>query len=117
MASRVIARWAFNAKFGMTQDAFASISSWCNNVGGKAWTDLKWTKAEIADRVTIQQGSVGALEQRFEVRIEFESLTELDRFFGAIPGSEHVKRGKDHSQLIEGNTKWDIYRNKPIKWN
>ena len=114
--SRVIARWAFNAKFGATREANASIARWCNDVGAKAWTELKWTKAQIAERVVIEQGSVGALEQRFELRIEFASLTELDGFFGAIPGKDHVKWGKDHALLMEGNTKWEIFRTKPIQW-
>ena len=117
MAARIVARWTFSAKFGMTQDAFRSISQWHATVGTKAWTDLKWTKADIDSRVTVEQGSIGALEQRFETRIEFDSLTELDQFFSAIPGAEHVEWGKNHSKLIEGNTKWEIYRKKAIQWN
>ena len=113
----IVARWTFNAKFGMTQEAFSLLSNWHKAIGFKAWTDLKWSKSDIANRVTVEQGSVGALEQRFETRIEFDSLSQLDQFFSAIPGKEHVEWGKNISPLIEGNTKWDIYRKKAIQWD
>eukprot|EP01083_Nonionella_stella_P011406 32430_1 len=112
--SRVVARWSFNAKFGKTQEASTSIKNWCKTVGCTAWTDMKWSRTEIANRVTLQQGSIGTSEQKFEMRVEFDSLSDLDRFFGAIPGADHVAWGKQHAELIEGNTQWEIYRTKPM---
>ena len=116
MSSKVIARWTFNAKFGKTREAFGSISNWCKNVGFKAWTQMKWSQEDINNRVTILQGSIGAIEQRFEMRVEFDSVSDIDKFFGCIPGKDHMEWGAQHAQFIEGNTHWEIYRTKPIQW-
>eukprot|EP01084_Bolivina_argentea_P318290 551947_1 len=115
-APKVVARWTFNAKFGMTKEACTSITTWNKTIGSKAMMDgLKWSKEDIANRVSLQQGSIGAIEQRFEMNIKFDKISDLDLFFCAIPGSEHVKWGKQHANYIVGNTKWEIYRTKPIQ--
>ncbi len=88
-------------QFGMTKDSCTSITTWHKTIGSKAMMHgLKWSKEDIANRVSLQQGSIGAIEQRFEMNIKFDKISDIDLFFGAIPGSEHVKWGKQHANYI-----------------
>jgi len=56
-------------------------------------------------------GNIGAPESRLELEVSFESLDALERFWGSIDPSRHVRWGeKVKGVIIDGSPRWEVWR-------
>lgn len=69
------------------------------------------------DAVAIYTGAVGTPESRVELHVsQFANLEELDGFFSAIPGEQHVAWGKRFAEhVVDGSPVWHVMRAVPIR--
>ncbi len=86
-------------------DAIALLQEWVQEVGSYADPALDETNTSIS------AGNVGAPESRLELEVEFESLDELERFWGSIDPQKHMAWGqKVKVVMIDGTPLWEVYR-------
>ncbi len=86
-------------------DAIALLQEWVQEVGSYADPALNETNTSIS------AGNIGAPESRLELEVEFESLDELERFWGSIDPQKHMSWGqKVKGVMIDGTPLWEVYR-------
>lgn len=99
----IVARWTVHAKFGHKPELIAALKEWHKSIGTRAGLGAQNTK--------MLTGSIGAKESEIQLDITFNTISELDAFFNAIPGPEHTAWGKKTSDLIvSGQNHWEVFR-------
>eukprot|EP00890_Picochlorum_soloecismus_P005463 jgi/Picsp_1/5918/NSC_03275-R1_hypothetical protein COCSUDRAFT_53450 [Coccomyxa subellipsoidea C-169] len=97
------ARWCIDIAYGSKVDAAVLLQDWVQTVGSKAGL----TK----DNTRINSGSIGSPESRLELEVEFETLTDLETFWGSIPSDLHKAwSGKMADKIVNGSPKWEVFR-------
>eukprot|EP01024_Parvocaulis_polyphysoides_P033985 TRINITY_DN3009_c0_g3_i1.p1 TRINITY_DN3009_c0_g3~~TRINITY_DN3009_c0_g3_i1.p1 ORF type:complete len:244 (-),score=13.87 TRINITY_DN3009_c0_g3_i1:184-915(-) len=97
------ARWCFDVKFGMKGPAIESLMQWVQTVGKDA--GLTHSNA------TILSGAVGVPESRIELETSFQSIYEIEAFWGKINPVEHKNWCQNATSfVVDGSPQWLIYR-------
>ena len=99
------ARWTFDCTYGAKMDAIALLQEWVQEVGSYAEPALNERNTSIS------AGNIGAPESRLELEVAFESLDELERFWGSIDPEKHMAWGqKVKGVVLDGTPLWEVYR-------
>ena len=86
-------------------DAIALLQEWVQEIG--SYADPALTEANTS----ISTGNIGAPESRLELEVEFETLDDLERFWGSIDPTKHMSWGeKVKDVMIDGTPQWEVYR-------
>eukprot|EP01025_Chloroclados_australasicus_P044086 TRINITY_DN474_c2_g1_i4.p1 TRINITY_DN474_c2_g1~~TRINITY_DN474_c2_g1_i4.p1 ORF type:complete len:231 (+),score=23.25 TRINITY_DN474_c2_g1_i4:30-722(+) len=97
------ARWCIDVKFGFKGQALESVTDWVQTIGQKAGLS--------EDNTTIQNGAVGVPESRIELEVAFESIAQLEEFWGKISPTLHKAWSQQAQQfIIDGSPQWQVYR-------
>ncbi|KAK9814758.1 hypothetical protein WJX72_011027 [[Myrmecia] bisecta] len=97
------ARWIIDVRYGVKLEAVALLQEWVRDVASKAGL--------TASHAQIFSGAVGVPESRLELEVEFDSMAELEMFWGSIPPTEHRAWGQRlQNFIIDGSPLWEIYR-------
>lgn len=101
---RVSARWIFDTKYGHKADALRLLDTWIHTIGVEAGLD--------PNRVSLFTGQLGCPESRCEMHCEqFDSVSELDAFFNALPGAKHKTWGALFAvHVMDGSPTWHVLR-------
>jgi len=101
----IYARWIVLCKFGRKDEAMEALRTWLVEVG---WVGTGATP----DRTRLVTASVGEVEARCEVELQFGNMSELDHFFDEIKKNPlHGPWGKAiGNAIVDGTSKWEIYR-------
>lgn len=90
----------------MKLEAVALLQEWTRDLGSAAGLTSANTR--------LFSGSVGVPESRLELEVEFQTLAELEAFWGSIPAEQH-KAWSQRMQhyILDGSPAWHIYRSVP----
>lgn len=99
-----VARLNLDVRFGHKDEFIALQKKWEENVGKKVGIE------KYKQRVL--NGSIGALESRFEVEFEVESLADLESVFARLSEVPyHREWGKEiEPHVVSGTNRWEIFR-------
>ncbi|KAK9802847.1 hypothetical protein WJX73_007310 [Symbiochloris irregularis] len=97
-----------DVKYGVKLEAVALLQEWVRDIGSQAGLQSSPENARIFS------GSVGVPESRLELEVEFETLTDVESFWGSIPPAAH-KAWSQRMQhyILDGSPTWHIYRTVP----
>jgi len=99
-----IARWRVDAKFGRKTEALEALREWARSVAALAGVD--------AERVTLYATRIGGRDSAIEMEINgFESVSDVDDFFAAIPREAHAAWTKAFAEVVvDGSAEWTVMR-------
>lgn len=99
------ARWTVDCTYGNKMRAIELLQEWVQEVGAYADPPLNETNTSMS------AGNIGAPESRLELEVAFESLDALERFWGTIDPSRHMRWGeKVKGVVIDGSPRWEVWR-------
>eukprot|EP00656_Telonema_subtile_P005254 TRINITY_DN12388_c0_g1_i2.p2 TRINITY_DN12388_c0_g1~~TRINITY_DN12388_c0_g1_i2.p2 ORF type:complete len:131 (-),score=43.83 TRINITY_DN12388_c0_g1_i2:226-618(-) len=112
MPRAIIARWSFQAQFGMRSQAVELAQEWVSSFGVRAGLDKSKT--------TIYAGGIGNPTSLVELNTQFNSMSELETFFDSFhkqelraPQAQWAR--KLEKAVVSGTPTWEVLH--PIKLN
>jgi hypothetical protein len=68
-----------------------------------------------SENAALASGSIGCPESRLELEVSFDSLADLEVFWGSIPTPAHKAWGERLRRLVvDGSPRWEVFRTVPI---
>lgn len=108
VAAALVARWTLDARAGCRAEAAALCREWLAEVAAQA-------DGGLATAGRLLQHQIGGPESRLELELTFESLAQLEAFFGALPSEAHAAwAARVSGVVVDASSHWTVLRLVPL---